>query len=437
MMEQTKEIYQQAIENYRNKTPKSEKAFNLATNVMPGGETRSICFFEPYPLTINKAKGAYIYDIDGNRYIDFLNNYTAMIHGHSHDKINNKVQEAVKKGTAYAATIPEQIEFANLLCSRIPSVEKVRFCNSGTEATMFAIRAARAFTNKSSIIKINGSYHGTHDLAIWENDNENNELSKNISEDIFTVPFNDVDAIEKILSKYHSKIAAILVEPVMGVAGVILPKENYLSQLRELADKYNVILIFDEVQTLRLAVGGAQEFFNVTPDLTCMAKIIGGGFPVGAFGGKKEIMDMFDPRKDNFLAHGGTFNGNKVTMSAGIAAMQILDEEEINKMNSLATQLVDQIKNIIKNLELPISLTHVGSMINIHFTKQKPNRYEDTLNQDKNLIKIIHLKLLNRGIFIAPRGLMNLSTVMTQEDIDETVNVFTDVLNGMKTLLNK
>lgn len=431
-----KEMYEQDVEVYKNQTPNSKSEHKIAQKFMPGGETRSICFHKPYPLTIDKGKGAYLYDIDGNSYIDFLNNYTAMIHGHANEQITEAVNKSLLKGTAYAATIPEQVEFSELLCNRIPSVEKVRFCNSGTEATMFAIRAARTFTKKTSIIKMEGSYHGTHDLAAWETDYNTAVFPKGISEDIYTVPFNDAEIVEEIMLQDSDNIAAILIEPVMGVAGVIPPKKDYLKKLRQLADQYQVVLIFDEVQTLRLDIGGAQEKYGVKPDLTCMAKIIGGGFPVGAFGGKAEIMNMFDPSKNNFLAHGGTFNGNKVTMSAGIIAMKLLNQEKIKKINTYAIELEDGIKKIIAQLNLPISLTRVGSMLNIHFTKKEPSHYSETLHSNKELINILHLKLLNRGIFIAPRGLMNLSTVMTEQDIKDTEVVFREVLQEMASLYN-
>ncbi|MFD1361731.1 aspartate aminotransferase family protein [Lentibacillus salinarum] len=432
-----KDVYKKDVETYINKTPESKNKYEIANNYMPGGETRSVCFHKPYPLTIEEARGAYLYDIDGNRYIDFLNNYTSMVHGHAHEHIAEKAQFALKKGTAYAATIPEKIQFSELLCNRVPSIKKIRFCNSGTEATMFAIRAACTFTKKTSIIKMDGAYHGTHDLAAWDSRYNTAVFPKNISQNIYVAPFNDSETIEQILSLHADDIAAILVEPVMGVAGVIPPNEGYLDKLRKLADKYQVLLIFDEVQTLRLDIGGAQEMYGVTPDLTCMAKIIGGGFPVGAFGGKKEIMNMFDPSKDGFLAHGGTFNGNKVTLSAGIATMQLLDIDKIEKMNSLSIELENKIKKTVKQSNIPVTLTRVGSMMNIHFTENKPENYAETLHSNKELIDILHIKLLNRGIFIAPRGLINLSTVMTQQNIQEAGDVFKDALQEMMPLLDR
>lgn len=425
------QVYNRNKEIYIDKTPQSKVNHEVAKNFMPGGETRTICFHKPYPLTIKEGQGAYLFDVDGNRYIDYLNNYTAMIHGHAHESIIAKVQKTLSSGTAYAATVPEQVEFAELLCKRIPGVEKVRFCNSGTEATMFAIRAARTYTKKRSIIKMEGSYHGTHDLAVWTPDSKLTVFPQNIAKDIYLAPFNNIDAIEEILVEKADEIAAIIIEPVMGVAGVIPPEKDYLSNLRKLADQHHVLLIFDEVQTLRLDVGGAQEMFDVIPDLTTMAKIIGGGFPVGAFGGKKEIMDIFNPNNENYLAHGGTFNGNKVSMAAGIVAMNLLDRERITMLDDLAGDLEKRINQTVKQLNIPVTMTRVGSMMNLHFKKDKPIDYASTLHSNNSLIEILHLKLLNRGIFIAPRGMMNLSTVMTKKDIEETANVFSDVLKEM------
>ncbi|WP_066254262.1 aspartate aminotransferase family protein [Neobacillus drentensis] len=442
-------IYNESTLCFVNKTPRSKESYEIAKRFMPGGDTRTIAFFKPYPLTIKRAEGAYLFDVDGNRYIDLLNNYTSMIHGHAHPFIMEKVQSILSFGTAYAAVIPEQLELAKILCERIPSVEKVRFCNSGTEATMFAIRAARAFTRKTSIIKMEGGYHGTHDLVEYSvkppfSNHSNQErwkpipdcagLSSNVARDVYIAPFNDANAVEEILKKKQDEIAAILVEPVMGVGGVIPPKQDYLNQLRKLADQYQVLLIFDEVQTLRLNTGGAQKKFGVVPDLTAMAKIIGGGYPIGAFGGREDIMAEFNPYKTSFLPHGGTFNGNKISMTAGIAAMELLNDEAIQRLEYLSWNLETKMKAAIKMFQAPISITREGSMMNIHFTSKPPTNYAETLNQPKDLIKIIHIKLLNNGVFIAPRGMMNLSTVTSENDIEVTAKAFEKVLEEMSGL---
>ena len=437
------DAYQKSVDVYTARTAHSQQAYETAKRYMPGGDTRTICFYKPYPITIDRAAGPYLYDLDGNRYIDFLNNYTSMIHGHAHPYITEKVQSAVTRGTAYAAAIAEQAELAEILCHRVPSVERVRFCNSGTEATMFAIRAARAFTGKTAIIKMEGGYHGTHDLVEysiapahanrsnvrpWQPIPDCDGLSENVARDVYVAPFNQAEAVEEILIRKREEIAAILVEPVMGVAGVIPPKPGYLEQLRKLADQHQVLLVFDEVQTLRLDWGGAQNKYGVLPDLTAMAKIIGGGFPVGAFGGKKEIMDLFDPNRDHFLSQGGTFNGNKISMIAGIASMELLDRKAIQRLEDLAADLESRMREVVKASGMPFSITRAGSMLNVHFTRKTPFDYASTASPFKDLTKIMHLELLNHGIFTAPRGMWNLSTAMTKADIEEAAHAFQAVV---------
>ena len=447
-----KNSYEREQEIYKEKTPQSEQTYEMAKQYMPGGDTRTIAFFQPYPPTIERAEGAYLFDLDGNKYIDFVNNYTSMIHGHAHPYIVEKVRKALPLGTAYAASIPEQTTLAKILCERIPSMQKVRFCNSGTEATMFAIRAARAFTKKTAIIKMEGGYHGTHDLVEYSTKPSITEkshqdpwkpipdcagLSENVAKDIFIAPFNNARAVEEILLQKQDEIAAILVEPVMGVAGVIAPEPGFLEQLRKLANQYHVLLIFDEVQTLRLSTGGAQKKFGVIPDLTAIAKIIGGGFPIGAFGGKDDIMKGFDPYQEHAIPHGGTFNGNKMSMVAGIAAMELLTENVIQRMEKLSELLELKINEAIQKNKLPVSISRVGSMLNLHFTEKVPTNYAATDNQYGDLMKVLHMKMINNGIFIAPRGMMNLSTVMTAKDIESTATAFSKAFEEIAELFEK
>jgi len=433
------EAYQKSVDVYTAKTARSRQAYETAKQFMPGGDTRTVAFYKPYPITVERAAGPCLYDLDGNRYLDFLNNYTSLVHGHAHPYITEKVQSALTRGTAYAAAIAEQAELAEILCNRVPGVESVRFCNSGTEATMFAIRAARAFTGKTAIIKMEGGYHGTHDLVEysitpahgsrsgrepWQPIPDCDGLSENVARDLYIAPFNDAEAVEEILLRKREEIAAILVEPVMGVAGVIPPKPGYLEQLRKLADQHQVLLIFDEVQTLRLDWGGAQNKYGVTPDLTAMAKIIGGGFPVGAFGGKKEIMDLFNPYRDHFLSQGGTFNGNRITMVAGKASMELLDRQAIQRLEELAADLQSRMRKVAEESGMPLSITRAGSMLAVHFTREAPCDYASTASPFKPWTKIMHLELLNHGVFTAPRGMWNLSTVMSEAEIAEAAHAF-------------
>lgn len=244
--------------------------------------------------------------------------------------------------------------------------------------------------------------------------------------DVYSVPFNDGEAMERLLIQRAKEIAAVIVEPVMGSAGAIPPLPGYLEGLRELANRYDVLLIFDEVQTLRLSTGGAQSKYQVTPDLTALAKIIGGGFPVGAFGGRADIMSLFDPAQSTSLSHGGTFNGNRVTMAAGIASMELLDEHAIHRLETLAERLESGMRETIERLAVPASITRAGSLLHVHFTEQPPINYSSTLHSRNDLATLLHIELINRGIFTAPRGMWNLSTVMTDSHIEQAVQAFTD-----------
>ncbi|QQE75322.1 aspartate aminotransferase family protein [Brevibacillus composti] len=436
-------VFQEAEEAYRKRTERSREAHAAAQKVMPGGDTRTIAFFKPYPLTVSRGSGPRIYDADGCEYLDFLNNYTAMIHGHAHPFILEKVQAAITLGTGYAAAIAEQRELAEILCGRIPGMDQVRFCNSGTEATMFALRAARAYTGRPAVIKMEGGYHGTHDAVEfsiapgaerdsrqpgWTPIPDTKGVPESVARDVYVAPFNDPAAVEEILRQKGEEVAAILVEPVMGVAGVIPPLPGYLAELRRLADQYGVLLVFDEVQTLRLDLGGAQRKFGVTPDLTAIGKIIGGGFPVGAFGGRAEIMAQFDPNQSGCLSQSGTFNGNRATMAAGIASMTLLDERAIARLDLLGERLEAGMRAAIGRYAVPASVNRIGSMLNLHFTERPPVDYASTHSPYKELSKLVHLELLNRGVFTAPRGMWNLSTVMEETDIDQAVDAFADVM---------
>ena len=444
-----KTMYKNAMETYAKRTLKSGEAYQIAKKYMTGGETRTIVFFPPHPLTIDYGKDAYIYDIDGNRYIDFLNNYTSMIHGHAHPEIVNKSIEIIDKGTCYGSAIEDQIELSNMLCERVPSFERIRFCNSGTEAVLFAIRAARAYTKKTGIIKMEGGFHGSCDLvqhSISPNlslkDNENPwkgyadclGVPEDVTKDVYVAPFNNADVVYDILKANSDKIAAIIVEPALGQTGAIPPHPGYLKRLRELADQFKVVLIFDEVQSFRIGYKGVQGLEGVTPDISTVGKFVGGGYPMAVFGGKKEIMSIYDPNENVHIAHSGTFNGNKLAMATGVVSLNLLDEKTIERINEYAKILKDGIDSIIKSLEIPVSVAIVGSLLHIHFTKEVPTDYASTVNTYNDYKKVMHMELLNRGIFIAPRGSINISTVMTIDDISFAINAFKEVLPMIKPL---
>lgn len=442
------EVYEKAVRKYEERTPQSALAYEKACKYLAGGETRTVSMYNPYPLTIARGEGCRITDLDGNTYIDFINNYTSLLHGHAHPVITKAICEAAAKGTAAPAGISEQVELASILCERVPCLETVRFCNSGTEATMFAVRAARAYTGRDGIVKIIGGYHGTSDqfeyscsipaekadptedyLAIADTKG----ISLNAGKDVYAVPYNDLNAMEKVLKAHQDKIAAIIVEPFLGAGGVIPATVDYLKGLKHLSELYGIILIFDEVQALRLSTGGAQKRYGVTPDLTAMGKIIGGGLPVGAFGGRREIMEVFDSRGDVRLAASGTFNGNRVTMAAGIASLKLYDEECAACLEENSVYFMELMEKAIKNAGVKACMTRAGSILNVHFTEVPPKEYKESLVKGNKIVMgLVHLKLLEKGIFAAPRGLFVLSTVMTKADLEFTAKSFEEVLKDVK-----
>ncbi len=281
-----------------------------------GGDTRAAAFFSPYPFVIDKGEGCPVVDVDGNVYWDFVNNYTALIHGHAHLRIVEVVSSQLRKGTAFGSPVESQTGLAKALCERVPSLEKLRFCNSGTEATMNAMRLAKAYTGRPKILKMEGGYHGSHDAAevsLWSQEGppdaphsvaETLGIVEGVVEDVVVAPFNNLEATRSIIERHADELAGVIVEPVMGAAGILPPAAGYLDLLREATQSCGAVLIFDEVITLRLAWGGARESYRVAPDLTTLGKVIGGGFPVGAFGGSDELMSPYDPREGKFFHSG-------------------------------------------------------------------------------------------------------------------------------------
>lgn len=441
------EFYQREVESYKSRTVKSGEMYKKACKYIAGGETRSVSYYHPYPLTIAYGKGCEIHDLDGNTYYDFINNYTSLIHGHANPVVLEAMIKAEERGTAVPAGIEDQIKLAQLLCERVPSIESVRFCNSGTEATLFAVRVAKAYTGKPGLIKVLGGYHGTTDMMEY-NVSPKIDLSdissafipkpdikgvsERIADDMYIMNFNDLQSTEDILNENADKIAAIIVEPFMGAGGLIPAKEGYLSGLRTLADKYNVLLIFDEVQALRLSDGGAQKRYGVTPDLSAFGKIIGGGLAVGGFGGKKEIMELFNPVNAGHLSQSGTFNGNRPTMAAGFAALTLYDQKACDRLEDLAVRLQTGIEKAFADNDIIGCVTRAGSLMNYHFSEIVPYDYLTSLKDNKELLKVVHLGLLKRGVFTAPRGTIALSTPMTEAVIDKTVKVFDETLSEIK-----
>ncbi len=441
------EHYEALKTEYEKYTPLSCKAFEKAKLYLSGGETRTVSYYPPYPLTIESGKGTQIRDVDGNRYTDFVNNYTSLIHGHANEKITEAIAYAAGRGTACPAGIEDQVRLAELMAARIPCVDTVRFCNSGTEATLFATRAAKVYTGKNGIVKMFGGYHGTTDMMEYNvcppgidyEHPENNLIpkpdiggvSEKLASEIFVIPYNDIEAAADVMDKHHDEIAAIIVEPFLGAGGVIPATKEFLEALRSLCTKYGSLLIFDEVQALRLSEGGAQKLYGVTPDISAFGKIIGGGLPVGAVGGRKDVMDVFNPTRKSPVTQSGTFNGNRCTMAAGYASLIQYKDADVKRLDAYGAMLQKNINEAFKAAGIDGCATRSGSLLNYHFVKGTPDNYLDVTKADKQLSKVMHLEMLKRGYFVAPRGLIVLSTPMDESTIAGFSSAFKDSLDSM------
>ncbi len=397
-------------DQYRAATAKSAEMAKRSERVMPGGDTRSSAHYRPYSLTVVRGEGPYIYDADGNRYIDLLGNYTSLVHGHAYAPIVAAITQAAKTGTAWPARSEAQVALAELLCDRVGSVERVRFCNSGTEAGMLACHVARRLTGRKLILMARYGYHGSYDdleAGLAGHDGERTMLAD----------FGEATSFEALLTERGQEIAAVFLEPVMGSAGVVAPPSGFLERVGEAAHRAGALFVLDEVITLRLASGGAQAIFDAKPDLTMMGKIIGGGLPVGAIGGSAEVMRAFDPRARGSIYHSGTFNGNPATCAAGAVSVKELTQEKIDKMDKQAQKLAGELKRAARAHELPFSVRQCGSLMNVFFTSEAPPA---TINrEDARMMADFHLAALSHGLFIAPRGLLALSTVITDEIVTE------------------
>jgi glutamate-1-semialdehyde 2,1-aminomutase len=418
-------------ERYRARTRKSAELERRAERVMPGGDTRTVAWHQPYPLTIARGEGPFIWDVDGNRYIDLLGNYTSLVHGHAYPPIVDAMVHASRSGTAWAARSQAQVELAEILCERIASVEQVRFCNSGSEAGMLAAQAARHITGRKVLLMARHGYHGSYFATApaeagavagrQERLPHYVHSASGSSRNDLLADFGNTASFEKILRERGDEIATVFLEPVLGSGGVVTPPPDFLERVAHAAHRAGALFVLDEVITLRLSPGGAQELFGIRPDLTMMGKIIGGGLPVGALGGSAEVMACFDPHKPGSLYHSGTFNGNPATCAAGAVSITELTSERIAIMDAQAQRLSAGLEREGNRLELRMSMRRAGSLMNVVFAPE-------LADEAARLYRNFHLSSLNHGIFIAPRGLIALSTVITAELITEAGERFAAAL---------
>jgi len=429
---------------YEARTERSRQADRRAKNFLPGGDTRSSSYYLPYPVYMKEGRGCRLYDHDGNQYLDFFNNASSLIHGHCHPSIVSAARKQLQKGTVLGSPDALTIEHAALLCDRVPSVESVRYCNSGTEATLFAIRAARAFTDRDVIIKMDGGYHGTHDFVEVSISSgpeagsgprghlDSAGVPAVVLDYTWVVPFNDTETLRAMLQKDGTKVAAVIMEPLPGRSGYLPPEPGYLKGVRRLTEQHGVLLIFDEVQTFRLSMGGFQALAGVKPDLTALGKLIGGGFPVGAFGGRKDIMAQFDPADPGGLRQAGTFNANPMTMAAGLAALNSYDAAEVARVNELGDRLRRGFGSILASSGIQGQATGFGSLAAIQWRGGEIRTARDAAigaSAAGELPKLFHLEMMNRGVFAASGGKFCCSTPMIDHEIDLTTEAFEATLH--------
>jgi len=415
---------------------RSKDLFAKAQHFIPGGVNSPVRAFRAVggdPIFIKKADGALIYDEDDNSYIELINSWGPMILGHNHPIIREAVIKAMEDGTSFGAPTAREVEIAELITQMVPSVEKVRMVNSGTEATMSAIRVARGYTGRDKFIKFRGHYHGHGDSfliaagsgAITMGHPDSPGVTKGTAKDTLLAPHNDIEAVKALVETNKGEIAAIILEPVAGNMGCILPKKDFLEGLRQICDQEGIVLIFDEVMSgFRLAKGGAQEHFGVTPDMTTLGKIIGGGMPVGAYGGKKEIMDYVSPAGPVYQA--GTLSGNPIAMAAGLAMLTHLNENPsvYDTLNKIGGKLVGGFQNTLDKLGLNYTINHLGSMYSLFFTDKEVYDFESAKTSDTALFGKYFQAMLHRGIYLAPSQYESLflSTALSDEHIDKIIH---------------
>ena len=423
----------------------SSDLFEVAKRIIPGGVNSPVRAFKAVkgvPPFIEKARGCKIYDVDGREYIDYVGSWGPMILGHCHPRIERALKEAVEKGTSYGAPTRHEVELARLVVDAYPSIEKVRMVNSGTEATMSALRLARAFTGRNKIIKFEGCYHGHSDSLLVKAGSGATTLGvptspgvpPEVAQDTCVARFNDLDSVKEIMEACGEEVAAVILEPIPGNMGVILPERAFLEGLKEMTERYGALLIFDEVMTgFRVAYGGAQEVYGIRPDLTCLGKVIGGGLPVGAFGGRKEIMELLAPEGPVYQA--GTLSGNPLAMRAGIETLKILQDRQVySRLEEGTRKLCDGLRRVMERHGLPYHIARAGSMFTLFFTEGPVRNYQDALRSDTELFARFHRGMLDRGIYLPPSQFEAafLSIAHGEEEIERTIEAAEDTIGVLR-----
>lgn len=432
----------------------SNRMYRRACKVMVDGITRNISFYRPFPVYIKKGKGSHIWDWDGNERIDYCFNHSSLILGHNHPKVLEAVKQQLEYGTVFGGPTEVEVKLAEKIVERLPSTEMIRFTPSGTEAVHQALRLARSYKGREKIVKFEGAYHGSWDAVDISNFPQrsktgstlclnsiphNEGVPDGVLENTLITPYNNAKAVEEIVKKHKFELAAFIIEPVQRG---IIPKNDFLKEIREITEKHDILLVFDEVRTFRLSRGGAQEMYKITPDITVLGKSIGGGFPIGAYGASKEIMKAFSHSKACFphlnrprLAFSGSFNGHPISMAAGLATLEELKIQTYKYMNKLGQDLRTALTKKLNDLNIIAQVGGVGSLVKVFWTREDVVDYESSINGDPRISEYFSIDLLNRGIYM--RGTPNVSAATTSKDIKITLQAIEQSLISLKPIIYK
>jgi glutamate-1-semialdehyde 2,1-aminomutase len=444
------QLEREKVQAYTDWSKLSGELIEAARKVFPGGDTRMSAHYAPYPVFIERGEGCRLFDADGHELIDFMNNFTSLIHGHAHPAVVKAVIEQVQLGTAYAAPTRSQVELARLLCERVPSVEQLRFCSSGTEATLMTLRCARAFTGRQRVMKMEGGYHGSYELAEvslvplpgrcgpLEHPDPvpvDRSIPESALRDAVVAPYNEPELAVRLIDEHADELAAVIVEPILGSMGMVPATTEFLQALRDATARHGIVLVFDEVISLRLGDGGEQEVHGVTPDLTSMGKIIGGGLPIGAIGGRRDLLQIFNPDAPDPVFHASTFSGNALSMAAGLAALRAFTPDARARVSALGDRLREGFNRVFGNVGLRGQAMGKGSLVNLHLTDRTIRNARDSLAgmfEAGPIGRLLHLGMLRRGITSASRLMYCVSTPMTEEEVDTAVAALEDTLTELR-----
>jgi glutamate-1-semialdehyde 2,1-aminomutase len=425
------EALRETEERYIGANPNSKARQESAAKSMPGGNTRSVLYYSPFPVAIERAEAQTLTDIDGHRYVDFLGEYTAGLYGHSHPVIMEAIARASKDGIVFGGPNRNEAELARLMCERFPSLELVRFTNSGTESNLMALVTARAHTGRSHIMVMDGAYHGGVLTFFYGPD-----FPINAPFPVVMATINDVEGTRALIRDNAEKLAAILIEPMMGSGGGIPATREFLQMLREEATRHGIVLVFDEVMTSRMSSGGLQKKLGITPDMTTLGKYLGGGMTFGAFGGRHELMRRYDPGQPDAWPHAGTFNNNVLTMAAGVAGLtKVFTPEAADRLYDDGDKLRARLNDTGRKHGVPLQATGVGSIIVMHWQSTPVAQPRDTQKTPAEARALFHLNMLQRGYYLARRGFMALSLALTPADHDGFVAAVDEYCGAYRNVL--